>query len=361
MAGIACDICKGCKMVNRLRIYGILVKQYLFKYKWWILLMILFALASGVIEGKNADKEKDYKGIAAGVCWSDEKGKELFEKLEKEKGIFRFQGFKEVSEMVREVENGNLECGYELSEDFYEALLTGKAKGQVTLYYSPASSAHKISYETMFVNLFEMLSEDILRGYLRENGYGDEGQDADRLLALNRQYAGDGSTFHFVYELTGEKAGTAPENLNSFRGCMAVMMFLMCLLGLGNALEQERAFRALPDPLGKRMKSGCLHAAVFGSVLTGGFCVLIQGIPGRSASLGREIAALLLYGLLLEVYVRILRMFIRRSRVLYGLIPALLMGTSLFSPVFIRIGNYLPAAAWISRIFPATYYLEFFF
>ena len=347
---------------SRLRIYGILGKQYLLKYRWWFFFMILFSLAAGAAQVRRAGGEMDYRGITVGVCWSDEKGRELLSRLEKEKGIFRFQGFENLSEMVREVENGSLECGYELSENFYEELLKGKARGQVTLYYSPASSAHEISYETVFANLFEMLSGDILRGYLRENGYGDErGQDADRLLALNSRYAGDGSTFHFVYEPAGERESGAAENLNSFRGCMAVMMYLMCLLGLGNVLEQERVFGALPGALGKTIKSGCLHGAVLGSVLTGGFCVLLQGMAGQNAGLGKEIAALLLYAILLEVYVRILRIFIRQSRILYGLIPVLLLGSCLFCPVFIRMGNYLPAAVWVSRIFPATYYLELFF
>lgn len=349
-------------MKNRLRIYGVLWKQYLFKYKWWILFTLIFALAAGAAGRKSANKESGYSGITAGVCWSDEKGRQLVTKLEKEKGIFKFRGFEDVSEMVREVENGTLECGYELSGDFYEELLNGKAKRQVTLYYSPASSAHKISFEIVFVNLFEMLSEDILRNYLKENGLGSgTGEDVDRLLALNKQYALDGGTFHFVYETTREKDGKAPENLNSFRGCMAVMMFLMCLLGLGNALEQERIWKALPGRLGRQVKSGYVHVAVLGSILTGGLCVLLQGMPGHRVSFGKEIAALLVYAVVLETYVRVLSLFIRKSREVYGLLPVLVLGSCLFSPVFIRMENYLPAVSWVAKIFPTTYYLQLFF
>ncbi|NBJ94119.1 ABC transporter permease [Parablautia muri] len=349
-------------MKNRLQIYGILWKQYLFKYKWWILFVLIFALAAGVAGGKSVHKESDYRGITAGVCWSDEKGRQLLTKLEQEKGIFKFQGFENVSEMIREVENGTLECGYELSWDFYEELLNGKAKRQVTLYYSPASSTHKISFEIVFVNLFEMLSEDILRHYLRENGFGNgTGEDVDRLLALNKQYAEDGSGFHFVYETTQEKEDKAPENLNSFRGCMAVMMFLMCLLGLGNALEQERIWKALPGHLGRQAKSGYIHVAVLGSILTGGLCLLLQGMLSHRVSFSKEIVALLAYAVVLEIYVRVLNLFIKKSREVYGLLPVLVLGSCLFSPVFIRMENYLPAVLWVSKIFPTTYYLRLFF
>lgn len=352
-------------MKNRLRIYGILWKQYLFKYRWWILFVFVFAAVFGAAGGKSGDKERDYKGIAAGVCWSDEKGGELVARLEREKGIFRFRGFENVSEMVREVENGSLECGYELSENFYEGLLKGEAKRQVTLYYSPASSAHKISFEIVFVNLFEMLSEDILRGFLEETGFGkgteQDAEDVERLLALNKQYAENGSTFHFVYETTREKGGKAPENLNGFRGFMAVMMFLMCLLGLGNALEQEHIWRALPGRLGGQVKSGYIHVAVFGSIITGGLCLLLQGMLSGRGGFGKEMTALLVYAAVLELYVRVLNLFIKDSRGVYGLLPALVLGSFLFSPVFIRMENYLPAVTWISKIFPATYYLELFF
>lgn len=350
------------RMRNRMQIYGILWKQYLLKYRWWILFVLVFALASGIAGRKNIDREKDYRGIRVGVCWSDEKGRELLTKLLKEDGIFKFQGYEDVSKMIREVENGTLECGYELSENFYEDLLNGKAKRQVTLYYSPASSAHKISFETLFVNLFEMLSEDILRDYLRENGFGNGSeQDVDRLLALNKQYAEDGSTFHFVYETTKENDSKKPENLNSFRGCMAVLMLLMSLLGLGNTLEQEWIWKALPKRPGKQMKSGYIHIAVFGSILTGGLCMLLYGILSHTVSLGKEMAALLVYAAVLEIYVRILGLFIKNSRGVYGLLPAIILGSCLFSPVFIRMENYLPAVSWVARFFPSTYYLEMFF
>ena len=132
-------------MESRLRIYGILVKQYMLKHRWWIIFLMIAAVAAGAAGRKDADGENSYRGITAGVCWADEKGRELLERLEAEDGIFQFQGFSDRDEMVRAVENGSLECGYELPENFYEELLEGKAKGQVKLYYSPASSAHKIS------------------------------------------------------------------------------------------------------------------------------------------------------------------------------------------------------------------------
>ncbi|MDE7447010.1 MAG: ABC transporter permease [Lachnospiraceae bacterium] len=340
-------------MTNWIQIYTILWKQYLQKHRLWIIFLFVAVFAIGIIGRVSGLRQEEYRGIAVGVCWEDEKGKELFRELEEEEGIFRFLGYTDEEEMIRLVENGTLECGYLFPEDFYDQLLEKGAKRQITLYYSPASSAHKISYEVVFAKLFEVLSEDILTEYFGESGY-----EKERLFSLNRQYAGDGSTFQFVYETVEQKGVEAAENMDTFKGCIGVMMFLMSLLGLGNAMEQEKIWKAMPGHFGRRMKSGSIHVAVLGSILMGGGCLLIMNMQSRQGRLGRELMALGAYFVVLELYVRFLGLFIKRSRVLYGLIPILILGSCLFCPVFIRMENYINGAAWISRLFPVSYYLD---
>lgn len=344
-------------MKNWLQIYGILWKQYLLKHRLWIVFLLALAFLIRIAERAGISKQEEYPGILVGICWEDAKGRELLEKLEEEEGIFHFTGYTEKEEMIRLIENGALECGYFLPEDFYENLLEGKSKRQITLYYSPASSTQKISYEVVFADLFEILSEDILINYLRESGI-EEAQAKERLLSLNRQYAESGSTFHFTYEKIASTGGALSENLNSFRGCIAVMMFLMCLLGLGNAMEQEKTWKALPGYSGGRLKSGCIHIAVLGSILMGGFCLMVSGFMERQSKPGKEAAALFVYFIVLEIYVRLLSLFIKNSRTLYAILPVLILGSCLFCPVFIRMENYLPVVDWISRLFPVSYYLD---
>ena len=132
----------------------------------------------------------------------------------------------------------------------------------------------------------------------------------------------------------------------------------MSLLGFGNAMEQEKIWKALPGRFGRRMKSGSIHVAVLGSILMGGGCLLIMNMQRHQEGLGRELMALGAYFVVLELYVRFLGLFIKKSRVLYGLIPILILGSCLFSPVFIRMENYINGAAWISRLFPVSYYLD---
>lgn len=342
-----------------IEIYRICWKQYFIKFRIWIVVFSTGMLALGIFRSGNPEQE-EYSGITVGVYAEDEKGRVLLDKLEREKGIFRFQGYTEEEQMIRQIENGTLECGYVLPEGFYENLLRGRTVRQITLYCSPASSAHKISYEVVFADLFEILSEDILKSYLQESEFFEKEEierTQERLLELNAQYAKDGSTFRFVYETTKEKEDAEPENLNTVRGIISVIIFFVSLLGLGNCMDQKMVCGALPGKNGKRFRSGCIHVAVLGSVLLGGLCIFLSGAGG---SFMKEAGGLLLYFLVLEIYIRILNFFIKSSRALYGMLPVMVSGCCLFCPVFIRIGRYLPGADWISGLFPAAYYLNFF-
>lgn len=345
-------------MNNWIDLYRVLWKQYFIKFRIWIILLLFGAVVIRIASQINPSGE-EYQGIRIGVCAVDEKGRELFDELQAEKGIFRFQGYSDEQEMIRQIENGTLECGYVLPEGFYDNLLRGKTARQITLYYSPASSAHKISYEVVFADLFEILSEDILKEYLKEIGYAGAELDKakERLLALNTQYAGDGSTFQFVYETTGDQVDTKPENLNTLRGCIGVMIFFMSLLGLGNCLEQKNTWKAIPGNAGKRLKSGSVHVAICGSILIGGMCLWLS--QAGSTPL-KEVEGLLLYFVVLEIYIRVISLFIKSRKALYGLLPVVILGCCLFCPVFIRIERYLPGAEWISGLFPVTYYLKMF-
>lgn len=340
-------------------IYLICWKQYFIKFKMWILLFVLGILLIRLYCYVNPAEEK-MQGIVVGVYAEDEKGRELLEKLKREEGIFCFQAFQREEDMVRQIENGTLECGYVFPEGFYENLLKGRRVRQVILYCSPASSAHKISYEVVFAELFEILSEDILKTYLEENYFleGEELQEAkERVLAFNRQYAGDGSTFHFVYETINEKEEARPESLNTLRGMIGVIIYFMCLLGLANCLDQRPLCRLLPGKSGRIFYSGSIHVTIIGSILTGGICIFLSGAGG---DVFNEIKGFFIYALVLEIYLRGMGFLMKKSKVLYGMLPVMLLGCCLFCPVFIKIGRYLPWAEWISFLFPVTYYLNFF-
>lgn len=336
------------------QINGILWKQYYIRHKVWLWLLlglgVLFRLLGGSLE------QAEYVGMDIGVYARDEQGRELLSLLQKEEEVFKFLSFDSEEELRRQVENGSLECGYVLPEGFYEELSEGKFRRQIEVYYSPASSAHRISYEVVFAGLYQMLSDRVLEDYLKESGSG--GEQLERLLALKEEYEENGSTFSFRYETIGGEQMGEEASLDVLRGCIGVLIFFMSLLGLGNCKELTRVSSRVPGAKGNKVKSMGLHIAVLGSIIMGAALILLSG---TGESFLRELMGLLIYWIVLEVYVRLLKLILPSSQAVYGMIPVLMLGSLLFAPVFIRMEAYLPAAAFIGKLFPVTWYLEIFY
>lgn len=340
-------------MRNWWHINIILWKQYYIRHRVWLLLLLVVGLLFRLWGNHGQD---EYRGMTVGVYAQDEQGREILSLLLKEEGIFRFQTFDSEEELRRQVENGSLECGYVFPDGFYEELAEGRLRRQIGLYYSPSSSAYRISYEVVFAHLYQMISDQVLENYLEESELGME--QLPQLLKLQEEFENNESTFSFRYETVGEEMQKEKETLDVIRGCIGVMIFFMSLLGLGNCQELTQISSRIPGMKGNKVKNMSLHIALFGSILTGAALILLSG---TGENVLREIGGLLVYWVVLEVYVRLLKLLSPTSRSIYGMIPVLLLGSLLFAPVFIRIEAYLPAASLIGKLFPVTWYLECFY
>lgn len=341
-------------MKNWWQMNGILWKQYYIRHKVWIWLLLVMGVLLRLLEGRFMQQE--YAGMMIGVYAQDEQGRELLDLLQQEEGIFRFLSFNSEEELRRQVENGSLECGYVLPEGFYRELLSGKFRRQIGIYYSPASSAHRISYEVVFSRLYQEFSDRILEDYLKESGFDSEQLTA--LLALKEEYESNESTFSFRYETAGGETVGEENSLDALRGCIGILIFFMSLLGLGNCKELTGISSRIPGFKGNKIKNISLDIAVTGSIVMGGILILISGAGDH---LLKEVLGLAVFWVALEVYVRLLTIILPTPRAVYGVIPVLVLGSMLFAPVFIRIETYIPAVSLLGRLFPVTWYLEFFY
>lgn len=347
---------------------GILWKHYLLRNRIWI----FFFLLAGVclfLFGEKSQKTVSYNGIKTGIFAEDEAGERLFSKLQEEEGIFDFSLYNDQEEMLRQIENGSLECGFVLPEGFYENLEQGKMMRQIVLYYSPASSAHKISYEVVFGYLFELLSDHVLSDYVeytKEAGISGQeetekhledfpGNFLEEILEKNEYYSQNGSTFSFVYEQIGKEGKQEAQSLNVVRGCIAVMVFLMSLLGLADSYESSAILGGLSKSRQRKVRETALNISILGSILLGGILLILSG---SGEGFKKEVLGLMVYFVILEIYIRILKLIIRTSEAVYGLIPILILGSLLFCPVFIQIKAYLPIAELVEKLFPVSYYLN---
>lgn len=336
----------------------ILWKQYLLKHRIWFVLLLFLTVILKV--SQSVREETEIKGIDVGVCAYDKEGMQLFEDLHDEEKIFRFQLFEEESALCRAVENGNVECGYVLPKGFFDNMMEGKIRRQIRLYYSATSAAHKLSYEVVFSHLFDMLSEKILRNWLLESGMCDETEREEKvkqLKELGTYYKEGNMTFSFSFEKVGTEKEDREVTIDSMRGLVGVVIFFFSLLGLGNCCDLCKNILSLPKYERVRIKEQSLHIAVVGSVVTGGIFLIVMGNFG---GMGKELTALVCYLVILTIYIRILGLFLKTAQAVYSAIPALLVASVLFCPVFFRAENFVPAVAYLQKLFPVFWYLNGF-
>lgn len=339
----------------------ILWKQYLVRNKIWLAVLCVVGILAICFGTKSGTEE--YNGIKVGVLAEDENGKLLLKKLREEEGIFRFLAFDEREEMIREIENGTLECGFVLPEKFFENIAKGKMMRQIELYYSPSSTAHKISYEVAFSYLFQELSDHVLLSYIDdsvEKGVftaEEAGQVKDKLLVMKEKYSNNGSTFSFSYEQVGSAGEREGASFSMVRGCIAVLVFFLSLLGLSGCLEVNELSKGLNRKNRIKVRECSLNISIFASVLFGG---ILLALWGQGESFFIELKALCVYFIVLQIYIRCLKLFIKKPETVYGLTPVLVLGSLLLCPVFIRIETYLPATSLLQKLFPASYYLNLF-
>lgn len=357
------------KMKKWYQLQIILWKQYLLRHKIWLVGLMAAVLALGITDAVKGKKEEAVAGIAVGICTEDEKGEELSARLLEKEGIFRFLPYEEEAALRRDVENGSLECGYFLPAGFFENMAEGKVRRQISLYYSPGSAAHKISYEVVFDELFRMLSDEVLKSYAASGILGEQATKeekerlAEELLMLKEQYESNGSTFSLQYELQGEekrlkeKEAAGLPALDVRRGCIAVVIFFMSLMGLANCLEfTENGSCGFCVSEAGKLRESSFHIAIAGSVLSG---AALLPFADSFRGMGKEAVGLLLYFAVLEIYLRLYLLIFRKAERVYALIPMLLLGSVLLCPVFFRMEVYFPAAAFLQKLFPVSWYLHF--
>ena len=80
-------------------------------------------------------------------------------------------------------------------------------------------------------------------------------------------------------------------------------------------------------------------------------------ISGNLRGIGREWAALLVYGLMTLLFSYILLMTVRSPLVISGLIPFFILGSLIICPVFADLSVFVPVLGVLRRFFLPYYYL----
>ncbi len=378
-------------------------KRYLRKVSFLLILLVLPA-ATFFVRGLE-EKEGQEVRIAVCVETADSKGtdgktalleEELLEALTKQEGdeedadgsgLFRFYECGSEEEVKAQVASRQAECGYVFSGNLRGKLDEGDYKRCIRVYSAPSTVLADLSTEVVFAALMKLYDREIFLDYVMEaqvlrdsggeSGWGGEafdggmepgGAEGLETLAgeLYDKWLASGSTFRFAYRYQNRggqgldsEGGTEAAGVFPVRGIVAVYLLLVGMYSAVMLGYDEEKGLFLPLSSGRRLvcRMAVLAAPVFLAALSALGALRTGGCFG---DLAREFGVMGVYVLAVCGFSYGLKIICRKPQVVCCLIPLVLVGSLVFSPVFVDIRQFFPEWGWVEKAFLASYYLRAF-
>ncbi|MCI9047722.1 MAG: hypothetical protein HFG71_10705 [Hungatella sp.] len=378
-------------------------KRYLRKVSFLLILLVLPA-ATFFVRGLE-EKEGQEVRIAVCVETADSDGtdgktalleEELLEALTKQEGdeedadgsgLFRFYECGSEEEVKAQVASRQAECGYVFSGNLRGKLDEGDYKRCIRVYSAPSTVLADLSTEVVFAALMKLYDREIFLDYVMEaqvlrdsggeSGWGGEafdggmepgGAEGLETLAgeLYDKWLASGSTFRFAYRYQNRggqgldsEGGTEAAGVFPVRGIVAVYLLLVGMYSAVMLGYDEEKGLFLPLSSGRRLvcRMAVLAAPVFLAALSALGALRTGGCFG---DLAREFGVMGVYVLAVCGFSYGLKIICRRPQVVCCLIPLVLVGSLVFSPVFVDIRQFFPEWGWVEKAFLTSYYLRAF-
>ena len=136
----------------------------------------------------------------------------------------------------------------------------------------------------------------------------------------------------------------------------------MFLAGLYSAVMVGRdEDKGLFLPLSYGRRRLCSMAVLAAPVLLAAFsCLAALKTGGSLEEMGREVLVMVIYVMAVCIFSYGVKTICRDPWLMGCLIPVLLVGSMVFTPVFFDIRQFIPALGWIEKLFLPSYYLRAF-
>ena len=138
------------------------------------------------------------------------------------------------------------------------------------------------------------------------------------------------------------------------RGMTAAMILLCCLAG-GFFRYSDTSILLLMDS--KKRKLCSFLSLLVPGLFSGAAGLLTIKLTGTMTTPAAEIPAMLLFLLCCMSLTNLLYVLCSRQEFYLASIPVLVVGSLIFSPVFINLESFASGIRFLSRLFPNTHYL----
>lgn len=287
----------------------------------------------------------------------DESGGVLWDRLQERSGtVVQFLPA-DPDTISAKVSTSQWDCGILVPEDLTRRIADGDTDKILTVVTGPGSAAYPIVQETLAAVLMELSSPAIGADYMADSGMLPREEAAEAAEALYEVLADDERVLVTLKTLDGEPLDALQlardQTDRILRGILALILLAAALYlaeDLGKWLESSpgRRMLAIRPPwylLLPRAAAGMLGPAL--------------GTAGALVFLGASaVPAAIAYLLALTALAAALARGKRLFWALPVLMPFLVLGAALLSPIVFDAGALWAPAGWLSRVLPVTLFLR---
>lgn len=345
--------------MNPLRLITLTIKQTI-KKPAIIGLLLIIPLIAVVIKLIMPTASDELRITALYYLDADnDETENLYDALEDYDGLFVFEPADSKQQLINAVEKGQAECGYIIDSEIYEKMAKHKYRDSIQVVVNDNTTLMPVINETLYSIIFPTATKADVTEYLENDSlvspyYKDIFSD-DTIDELFDTYFTNGSTFHFEYNGEPDDYTFTNESilLSPLRGILALLILIAGFSGgLAFYKEAENPVFAL-----KRVRLAFIVVPIILLSISAIISLIIGGI---FTSILTELSALLLYDLLCTVICFIMSLVIKKGSLYAGILPVIILGCLVFTPIIIDLEGLIPILDNLSYIWPTKYYLMFF-
>lgn len=351
-------------------------------------------MAFGKAAERDMEGEKLLDGIeyklqegmeqTSGASEGSGKRKEALVDMTNSNRLFRYIKYTETEKLKEDILTGEVSCGIVFEKDFAQRLAEQDYRHCIKLYLPEGMNVGGMVQEDVFARVYQAYSAVWYAEFLKQQGYQIAPEE---VLQKFSEYQKEGKVFAVEYEEYG-KAGEEVQNaagsgkdisaVLSVRSVLAFLTFLSAFLGaLDGSRDRKRgagkgiycqntlAVAAAGAPVllsALFLAAGMIYTDIktIGMLYSGRAAGVIDNILDgfmRKIILP-ELCSAFVYGSILWLLAMCFGRIIP-EKLLEGIMPCFLLIAVLCCPVFFDLGETVSVIDSLSKLFPVTWYLEF--
>lgn len=336
------------------RFYRLQLKAFLKRGICWMQIICMVLLVGIAARIKLPDNQNVVVGIAD---HSSAMAKQIIELVQHRSNSYRFVVYEQEESLRQDVSSGVVECGFVFAPDFEKRYQEQNFEDSILYIATPFTTKGLAARETFYAAFLEVYGKDLILGQ-QDMVFGEQKEEIGSMLgSAYDAYLQSNDIFHT--ELTtvqNEAADRKDSDTYPLQGLIGIFVFMTIFLagmsitgnGYRNLVESMEIHQRTLFQV-TNLLAAATPVSLVGTLLSG-------FLPG---SRGALMEIMHMFGLVVISCMEVLVIWRlqRQSATGKAMLLAFVVLQIILCPVFVDIGEFIPALTYVRYLLPLGYYL----